>query len=272
MEQTSGVRRDVTLDAYDPHVFDQLNPFRNAKRLLAYGRCHIPDIGDVFLRHNVHELFGLSLLHKHFDLYPDEMLLRTIDRQRRVAYTRPGRKRADAMPYLWRILPGIQGQWRVVPLEAQTAGEKEERTADVQQHRPFLADLAEALAGLGLMDLFGVATLGLSSIPLGRDEILVETTDAARRVLTHTPEERGNVRIEELTETLWVFTPGTRIPDLGGVYNCKMHCVGHCHAHCYAHCKNHPEVPEEVMVLPGAAPVVGPGKAPRRARRQRPAR
>lgn len=48
-----------------PHVDEQPTP----------PSAFLEVVGEMFLRHNIHEYFGLSLLHKHFKLQPHEIML-----------------------------------------------------------------------------------------------------------------------------------------------------------------------------------------------------
>jgi hypothetical protein len=52
----------------------------------------LEEIRQVLLRHNCLERFGISLLHSHFDVAADEMLLETTDIQKREHWVRPVKK------------------------------------------------------------------------------------------------------------------------------------------------------------------------------------
>jgi hypothetical protein len=101
-----------------------------------------------------------------------------------------------------------------------------------------------------VVDLFGIATLNIFRIPIAHDDLLVETTDTTQRKLTVRAEPRAGQPLEELTDTLWTFTPEDekllgRVSGHGATARepdtiCKgMHCNGHCKAHCIAHCQSH---------------------------------
>src|SRR5262245_28754326 len=107
----------ATVERYDALAFTSLNLFRTAKARLAQSRFVIRQLGDVFVKHNLHQRFGLSLLHKHFELFPDELLVRTLSVGKRVAHMFPQGRRVRAQPYLWRAMSGPSGGWRFYPLE-----------------------------------------------------------------------------------------------------------------------------------------------------------
>lgn len=49
----------------------------------------LEEIRDVLAKHNCLERFGVSLLHSHFDLLDDEVLLETTDMEKREHLVRP---------------------------------------------------------------------------------------------------------------------------------------------------------------------------------------
>lgn len=50
------------------------------------------DVRDVLVKHGCLERFGVSLLHSHFDLGDDEILLETTDVEKREHWVRPVKK------------------------------------------------------------------------------------------------------------------------------------------------------------------------------------
>ena len=257
--------------AYDSKVFDGLYEFHAAKQLLAENRHHIPDLGQIFVRHGVHETFALSLLHKHFDLAAEETLYRTFDRGDRAALTRPVEAADDAVPYLWKLAPRSGGG--VVPLEFERRSEAKRDAAagSLERFAPFLTELAEAVEERALGGLFGVATMNILRIPLAGGQILVEETDSAARTLLVQAEARDRIDDDDLTETLWGFAPvltaeplecvaaGAETVDDQALTDCMVHCTprGHClvccrpgshclvcckpKSHCLVCCRNHPD-------------------------------
>jgi hypothetical protein len=230
----------IPVQPYHPDVFDRLNLFRTAKALLSRNKAYITNLGDVFVNHQMHNIFGVSLLHKHFDLHYDEILVRTIDVRRRVAYSRPASRHTEAVPYLWRALRGPDGRLRFAPLEfVRSADVRGFHVVDLTQHASFLTAVAGALAERDLLDVFGISTMNIRKISLGPDELMVETTDSEKRRLTITPVHRSEIATTEVTETFWTFSPGVLV-DIGGILKCTWeHCTGHCQSHCISHCSGH---------------------------------
>jgi hypothetical protein len=242
---------DVTVGAYDPHVYDGLLRFHSSKRLLKQNYTSINHIGQTFVKHGVHESFGLNLLHKHFDMSDDEFLHRSFNRAGSSATMRPTKVAAfdDAVPYLWRAVRA-DGDWRFLPLEFVRRSDVGPGTVtDLDGQTAFLGEFADRLDELGAIDLFGLATFNIFKIPVGEDDLLLETTDAATRTLTVRAEPRAKQPLEELTETLWNFTlpeedhlghteedAARSDPALGCT---GTHCAGHCRNHCLSHCVGH---------------------------------
>ena len=52
----------------------------------------LKEIRDVLKKHNVMDRFGITLLHTHFDIAEDEMLLETTDVEQRTQLIRPVKK------------------------------------------------------------------------------------------------------------------------------------------------------------------------------------
>lgn len=254
----------VSIEAYQPDVYNRLNVFSTSRALLPRYKQHLACLGHVIVRHKLHDHIGISLLHKHFDLRNDEILLRHIDREHNCAYMEPATRANGATPYLWKPVRSSQGQWQFFPLEYLQPLDK----AFVPQSyltglSPFLVEMAETLEALNVLDLFSIAEANITNIRLGPDEILVETTDSHKRRLDLKPMHNKGINIDEVTETLWMFndieesneehgegpteTPGEGLPETpvegptekpAGVCT-GQHCVGHCKSHCKVHCKSH---------------------------------
>jgi hypothetical protein len=146
------------------------------------------------------------------------------------------------VPYLWRVVR-VEGAWRYVPIEFVRASDVAPGTpTNLESQQGFLDAFADRLDEFGAINLFGLATFNICRIPAGPDDLLLEATDSANRILTVRAEPRANQPLEELTETLWTFT----LPEIDDVDDerespmlCRGHCSGHCVGHCVGHCKAH---------------------------------
>lgn len=63
------------------------------------------EVRDVLKKHGKLERFGLALLHSHFSLAPDEVMLETTDKEGRVLMTKPARKGdlGNSVSTLWML-------------------------------------------------------------------------------------------------------------------------------------------------------------------------
>jgi hypothetical protein len=225
---------------YDPAVFDRLPQFREAKASLARHHDQLSHPGEVIVGHGLHETIGVSLLHQHFPLFCNEVLVRRFEDANYVTMA-PSRPTDRSVPYLWQVQRNGEG-WAFVPLEfVEVDDQRAEDVERVTAASSFLQQMADSLATHGLTEVFGIATTNIKELRVAPEEILVETTDAAERVLTIRPEGRAGVDIHELTETFWTFTPehSCNRPETLGTCKASQHCQQHCKQHCHAHCKNH---------------------------------
>lgn len=73
-------------------------------------RACFRDVREVLARHGLLSRFGLTLLHQHFPVGPDEALLETFDADARTLNIRPVPKAE--------LPPSIETQWQLVDGEA----------------------------------------------------------------------------------------------------------------------------------------------------------
>jgi hypothetical protein len=234
-----GSSSSVAVEEYDPKVFDNLPLFRDSKGSLRTHRSRLRPLGGVIVHHGVEDRLGVSLLHKHFPLAPDEIITRSFDMPNRTAIMRPSKEgKPRAVPYLWRLVRQERGGFAYYPLEFVREEYAEDfRGFNLGDHVDFLLDMAHVLTEHGLQDVFGIAVpSNIRKLAQDDDELLIETTDSATRTLTVKPHLGPVPDNEELTETIWTFTAS----DEETVASCTgTHCAGHCKAHCLSHCVGH---------------------------------
>ena len=66
------------LSNYDPATYDRLPTLANAGKMFDHknGEELVDNaFRELFLQHNMERIFGLVLLHRHFDLRPEEQLV-----------------------------------------------------------------------------------------------------------------------------------------------------------------------------------------------------
>lgn len=216
--------------------FSCLDLFDVAQRNLDYHEKYIPSFAPIFHKHRNERRLGLSLLHKHFDVYEGESIVHRYDPLTRNAYIEPDRRlNNDIAPILWMLERSTAGTAELVPLEfvshlesesASKLGALREEISDT-----FLEDLLRQLEHTEAKRTFG---LGVSPQwvfqSLSPHEVILETQpDPEKRSLLRRPIGFQDIRWMASTQTFWSF-PSRRN---------EAFCVIHCASHCSMHCGNH---------------------------------
>jgi hypothetical protein len=230
--------------AYSPKVFAALPDFRQAKESLSVHRDKIKLLGDVICRHELHDVFGVNLLHQHFELYEDEHMVKRRDRDLNQAYIQPEKIQKESVGYFWK--PSIvRGSFVYQPTEFFTVEDQPDGLADMSEiygkAPEFFTDFANVLYELELHNVFGLALLHEAYLDLEEDHVKLETTDDIQRRLWADVVHRRELDLSETTQTLWTFTHPDCTPSVGSVASGAKptFCTGHCKAHCANHCANH---------------------------------
>lgn len=199
----------TVLKNYDPAVFSALPDFPFARARLAETEGQIDEVGRVICKYGFHELVGLNLLHKHFELAPHEIVVRSFEAGVATMSPWPIDTDQDCVPYLWGFVPDAADPgW--YPLEF-VAADQVEHVGDLivlQYADAMLDELGAALVERDLQTTFGIAAL-FSRTPLQPPpgHTLLETTDEANRMLTLQPAPEHVVATSDTTKTLWIFAP-----------------------------------------------------------------
>ncbi|MDW8265690.1 MAG: hypothetical protein RMJ52_10180 [Gemmataceae bacterium] len=215
---------------HDPRIRERRNTFAFAKRRLDSARPYLNEIGSTICRHKLQNVVRIVLLHDHFDISPDERVIKRWEGDK--AFIRPSADpiETDVTPYLWQVAqhPGT-GDLAFMPLEfVQSLGRADGATvltAQLANATDFLQDIATQLSKLGLSDVFGIATDHDS--PSDPGLTLLETTDHASRTLTLRPVPASELPAD-VTETSWKFSRCADQTREINATNCVSHCISHC--------------------------------------------
>jgi hypothetical protein len=228
------------LKEYAPTVFSNLNDFQIARKRLQEEQSKILCLGDVIIQHQLQQQVGICLLHKHFEMTPDEKLVEQIEGDRSFAKPVKHTEKVNAVPYMWKAQEDlVLSDYVFYPLEFVDSADTESWTA-VIQNKSFLSDIAKALSDLNVIDLFGVSILHRDHIKLAEGETVIETSNEKKRKLNFAAVSRSSISPKiEVTQTLWSFS---KLGDgrCGG-HSCSGHldCEGHCYAHETTTCGMH---------------------------------
>lgn len=153
---------DMSVQAYEHEAYASLPTFDEVSDLPSSILDKTQRGGEVIVRFGCQQLVALSLLHKHFDLAPDERLVRSWDDTRN-AHAVPIRaeeaERAGALPWLWRYTKGSAGMgW--YPLEyVEPSPLAVGMHQLIGQSHSLLEELAAALVEHQIDQVFGVCGL-----------------------------------------------------------------------------------------------------------------
>jgi hypothetical protein len=226
---------------YDVGVFQQLNDFQIARSYLEHGRDYVTELGELICHYGLHRIVGVTLLHKHFEISDDELVVREfVDN---VSYMKPWKldQLPRLLPYLWKV-EITDGRAGYFPLEfceypSNVRSEAQRDLELLDGSTAFLTAFAQKLDELGLREVFGLAHLrSRDGLVLADGQTLLETTDEVRRILTLRPAPAAEVEGLETTQTLWIYRPaGQRVGAVISGATCGLHCVAHCWVHCTGH-------------------------------------
>jgi hypothetical protein len=195
---------------YLPEMFDALPQFHLARDELEQHRRAIDEIGKIICAHGFEDVLGINLLHKHFELRSDEIIVRSFidDSECRMRPEPLSAAESWAIPYLWRYAE-LDGAWSWRPLEFLAVN----ATLPVDYlmlsyASPLLRRIGEHLVSQRLQDTFGIAGLySKQGFRQRKGLTTLETTDEANRVLTVKSVPTAAIDVlEDTTETLWVFS------------------------------------------------------------------
>ncbi|WP_143140889.1 hypothetical protein [Nannocystis exedens] len=225
----------MKLVEYDPDVFRRLNDFFIARDELERRVQDVARLGNVITEYGLESSVGIHLIHKHFELADDELILREFEGD--MATMRPKRARdcRGHLPYLWKLDRGASGKgWYPLEFLLPLPEHHIDARAEIETIRAagdFLDALADRLEELDLAHLFGIVSLhSRRPFALDSETTLLETTDEVARVLILRRTPRTELERIDSTKTLWVFT-SERERRLAAGAQCVSHCISHCHGH-----------------------------------------
>jgi hypothetical protein len=210
------IREDVILNnsllkPYDYDVFHTLSEFHLAKEKLDVYEKSINLLGDIIYKYHFNDVVAINLLHKHFDISDDEIVVRTFQ-DKGLAYMQPEKainSISQCVPYLWTFSVDSKREKGWYPIEFIKWND--EYCADFELLRyadGFLLELGQKLVELDLQNIFGIAGIySKNQFHIKTNETLLETTDEVNRILTlKTMPEHTVKKMPDTTKTLWIFS------------------------------------------------------------------
>lgn len=200
----------------------------------ASDRDCLDEIGALLVRRVAHHRLGIALLHRHFHVTDDEMLVETFNADDRRVEIRPfvhGAFHDDQIaPVTVRFtaVPGDAGRLDLIGMEYLHQSEENRCEAFDASDAACLADIRRILARRDKLDRFGVRLIH-NPVNWRDDEVLFEESDVAGRVLSFEVGARGDPRVRKSVETFWVWDAVTTSSgDLIAVTHCPAKCKRFC--------------------------------------------
>ena len=200
---------NIQLHQYQPTAFQRLNPFETSKQLLILHRHQIESLGDIIRQFHFERSLGICLLHKHFELDADELLVETIEPDAATIRAASVSILGDTIPYMWHLAGLDDGSVRWLPLEFVRKNSVEsshiEFVSQLSTATAFFSAFTDRLLSLGAANVFGLALHHRSRIQFDRSALaLLETDNIAERVLSISPVPRERSVTADWTQTLAV--------------------------------------------------------------------
>ncbi len=198
------------LKPYSPKVFQSISDFPMARNQLENYKDAISSLGAIICKYRFEDVVGINLLHKHFDITNEEIIVRRYEGSKK-AYMQPKIAKevlSNCIPYLWAFSTEKDGSEGWYPIEFIEWKKSYCPDLSLLDHADgFLLELGEKLTNLGLQDVFGIAGLySRQKFTLGIKETLLETTDESTKTLTLKIVPEDVVKTSDTTQTLWLFS------------------------------------------------------------------
>lgn len=213
---------------FDVQVFNSLQHFQTAKLSVPEVTKAADALGAVIEQHGMEDSVGICLLHKHFDLKAQEVLVET--QSVGESHLKPQSWTSDEalVPYMWKVTTRCE----VFPLEFVQADEdKSRKTAFVLSNSAFLADLTRTILELGLEDVAGFSVLHRDHLTDIDPSTLELTNDQLRKLVVlpmsktdRPPQDFLKSDDSETVRTMWTFRKKSdEIHECGHCWHCN-HC------------------------------------------------
>jgi hypothetical protein len=162
----------------------------------------VDDAARILLRYALEDACGLFLIHRHFAVREQEVMLECFDRRRRALITK-SRHRSSISPPL-----GVPSRWVLqrsvfVPLEFSSDPGAERALAAISASAGFVRDMATAILRHGLSDTIGIASLLRDELLADPHQAYVERNYADARESVVRICKRSAITEREYIETVW---------------------------------------------------------------------
>jgi len=192
------MKQSYSVKPYNPAFFNQIRHLESAQQILqerAVEESAIKSLRSLFHRHDVHKALGLMILHRHFDMTPDEKLVEF----RGVATPWPVNDESEVFggKIVAKCWAFYQGGLHPTEFGFNPPGEPSYLETTFQAE--FVQELYEFLSLLKLDDIFGLVSLSDSDLLSMRG---VERTIGRVSITLPLSED---IELPDTIESVWAF-------------------------------------------------------------------
>ncbi|MDG1634182.1 MULTISPECIES: hypothetical protein [Bacillus] len=249
----------MKISGYNPLIFANLYEFEIAKSLLEQYRHKIDEMGLIIKKHNLQQDIGVGLLHKHFNLFKNEVVVRHYS-DNKITIKPEVHPDYEMVPYVFGFSKTTEkGELQLFPLEFISITDKtahyRESINKVIQNLKFLNEISIFLKESKLENLFGLSLLPFKLFNVKGQLNLMETENKqGKRILTisidntneitktkSSPQdldtllcaqhgvdyELPELSTDEIIQTLWSFRENAVDEVLSCKHSCRHNCRGH---------------------------------------------
>ena len=186
---------------------------------LGNGEKWFSELRDVLKKYGALDRFGITLLHKHFEIADDEIILETTDVKKRTLFMRPV-KAADYLnqndsSIISTSLRLVEGDDDVAVQTTMWSQKHnvDNRTTISDNDAKCFYELRKVLKEHDALDRYGIALLH-RPFEVANDEILFETTDIEERTQIIRPVKTVDLNGMSMLTTSWKLVEGDVIATL----------------------------------------------------------
>jgi hypothetical protein len=206
-------------DKFEIQHFNSLTGPLEAEETLKRYPGAISTIGSIIRKYGLENDVAVALLHKHFKLNKEEVLLAKKNGDEIVMQpTIP--KTATIVPRIWKLLESPSAPWTPIEyVENDDSKELESQIDRIAQKPQFLQEVSKAIHHYHLADVLGIALILGGMFPVNSGFVFHETTRTEERtsVLALMDKQvRGTINV---VETMWDFS-GSPMANCSHSCNC----------------------------------------------------
>jgi hypothetical protein len=230
----------MVANQYQSNIYSNLLDFHIAEEISKEKKQYLPNLGKIICEHNLENQIGICLLHKHFNLTPNEMLVRTFT-DNSFEIEPKSNFSSRSLPYMWAFSETkTENKNALYPIEFieknSVTNSFESTISEFHVKEDFLHSIKNYLTDLKLTNIFGISLIPHGLFELNKNETLIENDVEGERKLRISVVPSKSIEKAKTAQTLWIFN---QYGESTKKIDCTVHCGLHCSIHCGIHCGIH---------------------------------